>query len=244
MGESLSDRRILVVGASSGIGRATGEAAAAAGAKVAFAARRAEVLDEIVGDLDGCVAVPCDAADPEAAADGVERAADVLGGLDAVVYVAGISPLGMLDEVEPSFWQEVFDLNVFGAAAVARAAAPHLRESAGRLVFVSSNAPERPWPGMVVYAASKAALESLVVGWNNENPDIGATRVVVGPTATTMALGWDPELGARLRDRWVEGGYLGSAPAVQQPSDVAEAICDVLRSSTRITDIRVVPPGV
>lgn len=244
MTNTLDGKRILVVGASAGIGRATGLAAAADGARVAFTARRSEILDEIVGDLDGCVAVPCDVADPHAAMAGVDAAAEALGGLDAVIYVAGIFPIGLVENTEPEEWQRVFDVNFFGAAAVTRAAAPHLQKSTGRLVFISSNAPERPWPGMVVYAASKAALDSLVAGWNHEHPDIGATRVVVGPTFTDTELGWDMDLTISLHAKWAEGGYLGENPQIQQPEDVAEAVCNVLRSNTRITDIRVVPPGV
>lgn len=243
MTNTLEGRRILVVGASEGIGRATGEAAAAEGARVAFTARRGEILDEIVAELDGCVAVPCDVSEPAAAMAAVDTAAEALGGLDAVVYVAGIFPIGMLDEMDSSVWQDVFDVNLFGAAAVTRAAARHLKESGGRLVFISSNAPERPWPGMVVYAASKAALDKLVEGWNHEHPDVGATRVVVGPTNTSPPA-WDMELAARLHALWAAGGYLPENPQVQQPEDVADAVCNVLRSNTRITDVRVVPPGI
>ena len=179
-----------------------------------------------------------------AARAAVDTAAEALGGLDAVVYVAGIFPIGMLDEMDSSVWQDVFDVNLFGAAAVTRAAARHLKESTGRLVFISSNAPERPWPGMVVYAASKAALDALVAGWNHEHPDVGATRVVVGPTETTPPEGWDIDLVGRLHTRWAAEGYLAENPQIQQPEDVAEAVCNVLRSKTRITDVRVVPPGV
>jgi NAD(P)-dependent dehydrogenase (short-subunit alcohol dehydrogenase family) len=244
MTETLDGRRILVVGASTGIGRATGEMAAADGARVAFTARRAEILDEIVADLDGCVAVPCDVADPAAAMAAVDTAAEALGGLDAVVYVAGIFPIGRIDEIEPEEWQRVFDVNFFGATAVTSAAARHLRDSTGRLVYISSNAPERVWPGMVPYAASKAALDALVTGWNHENPEIGATRVVVGPTFTDTDLGWDMDLTVRLHAEWAAGGYLAEDPQIQQPEDVAEAVCNALRANTRITDIRVVPPGV
>lgn len=241
---TLDGKRILVVGASANIGRATGEAAAAEGARVAFCARRGELLDEIIADLDDCVAVAADVADPEAAGAAVDAAAEALGGLDAVVYVAGIFPIGLIDETDHSVWQRVFDVNLFGAASVTKAAAPHLREAGGRLVFISSNAPERPWPGMVVYAASKAALDALVAGWNHEHPDIGATRVVVGPTMTDTDLGWDPDLAVRLHARWAAEGYLPENPQIQQPEDVAEAVCNALRANNRITDVRVVPPGV
>lgn len=244
MTRTLAGKRILVVGASANIGRAIGEAAAHEGASVAFAARRADLLDEIVASLESGVAVPFDVADPQEAMAGVDAAADALGGLDAVIYVAGIFPIGKIDEVDPSEWRRVFDVNFFGATAVTRAAARHLKESGGRLVFISSNAPERPWPGMVAYAASKAALDKLVEGWNHEHPDVGATRVVVGPTFTDTDLGWDMDLAMRLHEQWSREGYLAENPQVQQPEDVAEAVCNVLRANTRITDVRVVPPGI
>lgn len=102
MTQSLNGRRILVVGASAGIGLATSQAAANEGAKVALVARRADVLDEVVADLEGCVAIPCDISDPVAAMAMVDAAAEALGGLDAVVYVAGIFPIGLIEDTEPA----------------------------------------------------------------------------------------------------------------------------------------------
>lgn len=239
----LEGRRILVVGGSSGIGEATGRMAAEEGAIVAFAARRQERLEEIVAGTPRAIAVPCDVTDPASCDAAVAAVVESLGGLDAVVYTTGIFPMGLLTEADDAFWQRVFSTNVFGASRIARAAAPHLRASGGRLVFVSSNAAERPWPGMVIYAASKAALECFVAGWRNEEPEIAATTVVVGPTLTDALLEGDAELGARLRPRWAAGGYLPENPQIQQPVDVATEICNVLRSNTRVTDVRVVPPG-
>ena len=193
------------------------------------------------GERSPCVRTRRDRSD---CAGAVADAVDAFGGLDAVAYVAGVTPIGLLCEPEADQWQSAFDTNVFGAVAVARAALPHLLESGGRLVFVSSNAPERPWPGMVAYAASKAALDAFVAGWRAEIPEVGATRLVCGPTMTSMSLDWDPELAARLRPRWVEGGYLAAQPQVQQPEDVAHQILNAIRSETRVSDVRVVPPGV
>ena len=240
---SLAEARVLVVGASSGIGRATAELAAAEGARVALVARRSELLAEVMAALPGAIAIRADVRDPTACTAAVAEAVDALGGLDAVAYVAGTTPIGLLAETEADQWASAFETNVFGAVAVARAALPHLLASSGRLVFVSSNAPERPWPGMVAYAASKAALDAFIAGWRAEVPEVGATRLVCGPTMTMTAASWDPEVASRLRPRWEAGGYLSASPQVQQPEDVGREILNAIRSETRVTDIRVMPPG-
>jgi NAD(P)-dependent dehydrogenase (short-subunit alcohol dehydrogenase family) len=240
---SLDGARVLVVGASSGIGRATAELAAGEGARVALVARRVERLREIADALPGSVAVQADVRDQAACAAAVGEAAGAFGGLDAVAYVSGATPLGLLAEPEGDQWASAFETNVFGAVAVGRAALPHLLETNGRIVFVSSTAPERPWPGMVAYAASKAALDAFVAGWRAEVPEVGATRLVCGPTMTEMGLTWDPDVAMRLRPRWAEGGWLTASTQIQQPEDVAREILNAIRSETRVTDIRVTPPG-
>ncbi|MGO8873083.1 MAG: hypothetical protein ACLQPH_17100 [Acidimicrobiales bacterium] len=60
----------------------------------------------------------------------------------------------------------------------------------------------RPWPGLVPYASSKAALDELVLGLRSEEPCLRTVRVVVGPTATPFADGWDPEVAGPLFERW------------------------------------------
>jgi NAD(P)-dependent dehydrogenase (short-subunit alcohol dehydrogenase family) len=202
------------------------------------------LLEELVATLPGGLAVRCDVRDQSSCAAAVAEAAEALGGLDAVAYVAGTTPIGLMSEPEADQRAFAFETNVFGAVAVARAALPHLLGSSGRPVFVSSNAPERPWPGMVAYAASKAALDAFVAGWRAEIPEVGATRLVCGPTMTSMSLDWDPELAARLRPRWVQGWLPGGAAPVQEPEDVARQILNAIGAETRITDVRVVPPGV
>lgn len=85
-------RRLLVVGASSGIGRALAQAATAEGWKVAAAARREALLDELA-DETGSVAIRADVTDETQCHGLVERAVEALGGLDALVYTAGTVPL-------------------------------------------------------------------------------------------------------------------------------------------------------
>jgi NADP-dependent 3-hydroxy acid dehydrogenase YdfG len=96
----LTGRRILVTGASSGLGAATARAVAGAGARVGLLARRADRLAALAEELDG-VAVPADVTDPAATTAAVDRAAEVLGGLDGLVAAAGVVRPGDIASTDP-----------------------------------------------------------------------------------------------------------------------------------------------
>src|SRR5262245_14179599 len=106
----LSRRRVLVAGASSGAGRAVADLAARAGARVALAARRVDRLEELAREVRGrggeAHPVACDVADEAACRECVARAAQSLGGLDALVYAPGLSPLSLLVEADADAWLE------------------------------------------------------------------------------------------------------------------------------------------
>src|SRR3954449_3373731 len=112
----LEGARVLIVGGSAGIGQETGLAAAKAGAKVAFAARRADKLQELVTQAGGGCAVQLDVRDEASIVDGVSHAVDELGGLDAVVHSAGMARMGTLANENAERWREVLETNVIGAA--------------------------------------------------------------------------------------------------------------------------------
>ena len=237
---SLESQRILVVGASSGIGRQVGLSAARAGAHVAFAARRADLLDEAVAEAGGrCFAVGCDVRSDPQCAEAVERAAVRFGGLDAVVYAAGTSPLRRLAEADGDMWRRLLETNVVGAAMVARASLPHLEASSGRLVLLGSSSVGRPYPGLVAYTTSKAALHELARGWRNEHPALRVTTFVVGPTITGFADEWDPELAVEMFGRWTAEGY--PAGAAMSAEAMAAQVLSVLASGARIDEVHVMP---
>ena len=83
-----------------------------------------------------------------------------LGGLDALVYTAGLSRINPLHEASLDDWAELFGTNVFGAAVVTRAALPHLLAdgSQGRALYLTSDSAEKPYPGLVLYSSAKAAI--------------------------------------------------------------------------------------
>lgn len=231
--------RLLVVGASSGIGRATVEAATGTGWTVAAAARREHLLDELHRDT-GAVPITADVTDGAACYALVERAVDALGGLDALVYAAGVVPLRALAEADADLWRSTLDTNLVGAALVTAAALTHLTEVNGRVVFLSSDSVGEPFPGLVPYAASKAALEETARGWRAEHPAVSFTVAVVGPTLTGMADGWDRDDAANAFTRWNVEGYLNGQPDAQPVSKVAEAVVGVLDAEEPPASLRIV----
>lgn len=220
----LSGRRLLVVGASSGIGRAVAEGAGQAGARVALAARRPGPLREAATRSGSAArAFTADVTDAGSVGGLVRTAAEWLGGLDCVVYAAGRSTLGAVAQTGPQDWATLLATNVTGAALVLAACLPHLQEADRPCaVVLSSHAVERPWPGLVPYAASKAALDALARGLRAEEPWLRVVRVAVGNTATGFADSWDPALAHRSMTRWLEEGYLRHR--VLEPGEVAAAV--------------------
>jgi len=240
----LTGLRLLVVGASSGIGMAVGVRAAQRGAHVALAARRTERLEEAVTQAGGdSLAITCDVCVDQDCNDTVTRAAERFGGLDAVVYAAGMSPLARSHEATGDLWRRVAATNIVGAAMITNAALAYLKDSHGRMVFLGSSSVGRPYPGLVAYATSKAALHEMARGLRNEYPWLRLTTFVVGPTMSEFADGWDPELAVEMFTRWSAEGY--PANTGMEINDMADQILMVLSSGARIEEVSVVPdpPG-
>lgn len=242
-GKRLADRRILVVGASSGIGRALGPAIAAEGAKVALAARRRGLLDEIARDLpSGALTVHCDVRDPASCKGAVAEAVSALGGLDALVFATGRAVLLPIAEADASVWSEVLETNVVGASLITQAALPHLKEARGRALYLSSiSASDRPpRRGLGLYVVSKAALNRMIEVWQEENRSVSFTRLEVGDTgATEMAAGWDMTTGGEYVQEWIAKGFMFGRAMV--PHDVALHVVDLLASREAVPVSTIVP---
>jgi len=231
----VSNQRVLVVGASSGIGRELACQLVAGGAAVAGAARRADRLEAMAG----VVPVACDIASPGAADAVVAAAVSRFGGLDAVVYAAGLSQINPLGQADFDDWLEVYSINLFGAALVTRSALPHLLASgsAGRALYLTSDSAEMPYPGMVPYSSAKAALSAFAKGLASEVPLLRVTEVVVGPTAgTDVAEHFDPDTFAEWLPRWFDEGYIRYE--LLQPEDVAAVIMDALAADAPPAQVR------
>ncbi|MCA9512403.1 MAG: SDR family oxidoreductase [Myxococcota bacterium] len=238
----LRDRRVLVVGASAGIGRASALAAASEGARVAFAGRRRDRLDDGVAQAGpGAVGLVCDVCDEASCIDVVARAADALGGLDALVYAPGMGIFKPLADTTAEDWRRALDTNLVGAAVVARAAMPHLERARGRAVFLSSisidDAPPRPH--YTPYIVAKLGLEGLVRGLQGEHRDVAFTSIAIGDTLSEFGRGLDPATIGPLVQRWVAEGYMYGR--VMEPEAVAEQVVNVLASRETVRRLAITP---
>lgn len=252
-------RKVVVVGASSGLGRCIGVGLAQRGARVALLARRKDRLEKAAAEAGGgAVAIECDVTSDESCRAALDEAAARLGGIDAVVYAPAIGHLARIEDVGSETWQSIFATNVIGASLVTAAALPYLKASRGVVAYLSSvtGSETPPWAGLGSYSVSKAALEKLVEAWRVEHPDLGFTRVIVGAcaggegdAATGFAEGWDGELLGDLVDTWVARGHMtGALMDVDSLVDVVDQVtrmdAGVCVGSVTVTPRLVAPDGV
>jgi NAD(P)-dependent dehydrogenase (short-subunit alcohol dehydrogenase family) len=242
--------RVVVVGASSGLGRCLALGLGKNAEKIALLARRRDLLEGAAEEIGpAAVAITCDVHDEESIRQAIAEAVEALGGIDALVYTPAVGPLSRLRDLDADTWQATFRTNVTGAALVAKHAVAHLEESGGTAVFLSSVSASMsdPWPGLGAYAASKAALEKMVEAWRMEHPTVGFTTVVVGDCAggegdhcmTEFANSWDPELAGRAVTIWMDRAYM--AGTLMDVQDLVDTVDSVLRSRASIPLVTVAP---
>ena len=157
--------RVVVTGASSGIGRATALRFGKAGAAVLAVGRDLAALDEVATSVRGeggqaatCVADITAAEAPETI---VRAALERLGGLTTLVNAAGIIASGAIDQTDDALWDRMMDINARAPFRLMRAAVPALVESRGSIVNVSSVTGLRSFPGVLAYCVSKSAVDQL-----------------------------------------------------------------------------------
>ncbi|HVN52233.1 MAG TPA: SDR family oxidoreductase [Acidimicrobiales bacterium] len=205
----LEGKRVLVVGASAGIGRSFAIECVRRGASVVVAARRADRLDELVTEAGGGVALVADVAstaDCERLA--VETVAAV-GPLDLVLYAAGTATLRHVPDMRADDWEQVLRTNFLGFQQMARALAPGALAPAAVVGALSSEIVGHPRHGMVGYAVSKAALEEVLRGWRLECPEVRFCTVTVGATQPTeFGDAFDADALVPILDQWIRHGQL------------------------------------
>ena len=164
---TLNGARIIVTGASSGIGWALAEQLAREKSRLVLAARNQDRLEELARTIraQGSEAhvVSTDVTDPGQRARLVEAATARLGGIDILINNAGVGAMGFFSEAHEDRLRRIFEVNFFAITELTRLALPHLREGHNPMVVnVSSILGRRAIPGCTEYCASKFAL----AGWS------------------------------------------------------------------------------
>ncbi|HEX8163468.1 MAG TPA: glucose 1-dehydrogenase [Pyrinomonadaceae bacterium] len=165
MSEELAGRVALVTGASSGIGRATALAFAAAGARVALVGRGGEALQEVEREIaarDGAAwSIAADVTREADAERAVTETVERFGGLDVLVNAAGILSNGTVETTTLAAWDEMLNINLRAVFHLMQLSVPHLKRRPGNIVNVSSVTGLRAFPGVLAYCVSKAGVDQL-----------------------------------------------------------------------------------
>lgn len=214
---------VLVTGASSGIGRATAVEAARRGYHVVLAARRREVLDEVVVDCEDAGAastlvVVTDVADDEQVEALLDTAHERYGYLDAVLHCAGVVTYGRVEQTDAGDFDQVLATNLSGTANVARHSLRLMRaQERGTLVIVGSLLGHVAVPEMTPYVVSKWGVRALARQLQIENLDLPGVHVChVSPGSVDT-----PIYGSALD---AAGGVNQAPPPAISPERVAASV--------------------
>jgi NAD(P)-dependent dehydrogenase (short-subunit alcohol dehydrogenase family) len=219
----ISQQVVVIVGASSGIGRESAIQFAKKGAKVVVAARSQPGLDSLVAEIKAmggeAIAVVADVSDFEQVQAIAHKAALEYGRIDTWVHVAGVSLFAPFEELTPDEFKRIIDVNLNGQAYGAMAALPYLKQqNQGALIHVSSIASRVPFAMQSAYAASKHGitgfLDSLRIELRYQKKNISVTNVMPAIINTPIFDKMMTKVGVKPR----------GVPPYYHPSLVADAI--------------------
>ncbi len=222
---SYENRVAIVTGAGSGIGRAAGLQLAQEGAKIAAIDINAEHVEKVVAEINAAggtaLALACDISNEEQVQAAVARTVSELGAPYALFNIAGIVKYSRVEKLDLATFNRIMQVNLVGAFLMSQATLPHLVQTRGAIVNLSSMAGKLGMPYAVAYAASKGALISMTTSMAKEFSDRGVRINAIAPSGvkTPMAAVPFPEDAAPEVIRLIPFSPLGFS----SPEEIASA---------------------
>lgn len=233
---SFQDQIILVTGGSTGIGAATANLFARAGATVVITGRNEATLRTTAAlDAKHLLPVVADVSNPADAARVIETIRAKYGRLDVLVNNAGVFEISPISDASAEHYRRTFDINVGGLIETTRLALPLLRQSRGAIVNVASVVADQPFANMSVYSASKAAVLALTRAWAQELAADGIRVNAVSPGPIETPIFDAKKLGITDAQRSAMGeSILGLVPSKRfgTPEEVANVIAFLAARTT------------
>jgi len=161
MDKNFTGKSAIVTGATSGIGRAVALRFSQGGANVVAIGRNQKALDQLKDEIDNVLVIKADVTNPEEMQGAVAHTIDTLGHLNVLVNAAGHISSGTIETTPLAAWDAMMNVNLRAAFNLMQIASPHLIESRGNVVNISSVTGLRSFPGVLAYCVSKAGLDQL-----------------------------------------------------------------------------------
>lgn len=219
---SVTDSDVAVVtGGGTGIGAAIAKCFAGYGCRVLISGRREAPLQEVASAFPDRIEYLCaDVTKPTDRSSIINRAVEKFGKLDILVNNAGVAPMGAFVDMSDSDFEATYLTNLIAPAALIREAIPHLSQSGGAVVNISTAAARAVLPGLSAYLPSKAALSHLTRLLAVELGPLGIRVNAVAPGATRTAMADD------IIATYGEESVVAMTPLgrVGEPSDIAETV--------------------
>jgi meso-butanediol dehydrogenase/(S,S)-butanediol dehydrogenase/diacetyl reductase len=246
----LDGKVAVITGASRGMGATVAARFAAEGAQVVMLARSADELEAAAVAIgDRAWPLPCDIGDPESVRRVFRSAADRFGGIDILINNAALANPSPIEEARDATAQLEVTVNILGPLYCCREAIPLMRaRGGGDIINISSESVNHPYPHLTLYAATKAALETLSKGLRNEVADdhIRVTVYRSGNVRGTFSRGWDPEARVKARTAARDRGYYAQSGAQIEPEIPAEMLVNLVllprEAQVDIVELRGVQP--
>jgi NAD(P)-dependent dehydrogenase (short-subunit alcohol dehydrogenase family) len=231
MDRDLTDRVIVITGASTGIGRETALEFARSGARVVVAARNQKALDDLTGEIERlggqALAVATDVSDFDQVTDLAAHAVQRFGRIDIWVNNASVSTYGTVEQMDVEEIRRVIEVNLLGQIHGMKAALPHLRQTGGTIINVSSTLGKRAVPLQAAYCAAKHGVVAFGEALRLElrHDDVPVTVVDILPSSINTPL--------FEHARSKIGALPQPIPPIYEPRVVAEAIVGAARRPVR-----------